>query len=275
MCLLNRIGVDVLPLNAIVDESKLAILRDRFQSDLQRMSKIMSVLAAHVGVKLDVGGEKIFIVDERGQVLDNLIAALLMTELALYANPGRTIVLPVTLPNAFATVAGWHKSPIIFVKNDLRAIMQAATQPDVLLALDGTGQFLFPDFQPAADGLMATTRLLEYLAVRGMKISETTRYLPQSFMAHDRIPAPWEIKGALMRRLNQQYKGENVVTIDGFKIGLTDEEWVHIGPNSDMPYVEISAEAADTERATRLVHEYAEQVRLLIGSIATKEDAEL
>jgi phosphomannomutase len=78
-----------------------------------------------------------------------------------------------------------------------------------------------------------------------------------------------------MRRLNQQYKGENVVTIDGFKIGLTDEEWVHIGPNSDMPYVEISAEAADTERATRLVHEYAEQVRLLIGSIATKEDAEL
>ena len=270
--LLNRIGVDVLPLNAIIDETKLAILRDRFQSDLQRMSKIMSVLAAHVGVKLDVGGEKIFIVDERGQVLDNLTASLLMTELALYANPGRTIVLPVTLPNAFATVAGWHKSPILFTKNDLRAIMQAATQPDVLLALDGTGQFIFPDFLPAADGLMATVRLLEYLAVRGMKISEATRYLPQSYMAHDRILAPWEIKGALIRKLNQQYKGENVVTIDGFKIGLTDQEWVHIGPNPDTPHVEISAEAANSERATQLVHEYAEQVRLLIGSIATKEE---
>jgi mannose-1-phosphate guanylyltransferase / phosphomannomutase len=105
-----------------------------------------------------------------------------------------------------------------------------------------------------------------------MKISEATRYLPQSYMAHDRILAPWEIKGALMRKLNQQYKGENVVTIDGFKIGLTDQEWVHIGPNPDTPHVEISAEAANSERATQLVHEYAEQVRLLIGSIATKEE---
>ncbi len=273
--LFNRIGVEVLPLNAIIDETKLAILRDRFQIDLQRMSKIMGVLAANIGVKLDVGGEKIFVVDERGQVLDNLTASLLLTELALYANPGRAIVLPVTLPNAFATVAGWHNAPVIYAKNDLRELMQSANRQDVLLGLDGSGHFLFPDFLPGADGLMATVRLLEYLAVRGMKISEVTRYLPRSFMAHERVNTPWEVKGALMRRLNQQYKGENVVTIDGFKIHLTPGEWVHLGPNPDTPHMEISAEAGDTERATQLVVEYAGQVRLLIDSIVAKEDSVL
>ncbi len=265
--LLNRIGVEVLPLNAIIDETKLAILRDRFQSDLQRMSKIMDALAANVGVKLDVGGEKIFVVDERGQVLDNLTVSLLLTELALYANPGRTIVLPVTLPDAFATIAAWHKAPVVLVKNDLREIMQAADQPDVLLALDGSGHFIFSDFLPAPDGLMATVRLLEYLAVRGMKISEVTSYLPACAMAHDRIDAPWESKGALMRKLNQQYRGENVVTVDGFKIRLRANEWVHIGPNPDTPHVEISAEAADSERATQLVVEYGGQVREIIQLI--------
>ncbi|MFZ1756589.1 MAG: sugar phosphate nucleotidyltransferase [Caldilineaceae bacterium] len=270
--LLIRIGVDVLPLNAIIDETKLAILRYQFQNDLQRMSKIMGALAAHVGVKLDVGGEKLFVVDERGQVLDNLTASLLMTELALYANPGRAIVLPVTLPNAFATVAAWHDSPVIFARNDFRDIMEAATGPDVLLALDGTGQFLFPDFLPAADGLMATVRLLEYLALRGMKISEVTRYLPHFSLAHDRVPAPWEIKGALMRKLNQQFRGENVVTLDGFKICLKEDEWIHIGPNPDTPYVEISAEAKDAERATELVVEYSGQLRSIIDSIATKSN---
>lgn len=270
--LLVRIGVDVLPLNAIIDETKLAILRDRFQSDLQRMSKIMGVLAANVGVKLDVGGEKIFVVDERGQVLDNLTVSLLMLELALYANPGCTVVLPVTLPNAFAAVAAWHNAEVVYTKNDLRHIMQAAANPDVLLALDGSGQFLFPDFLPAADGLMATVRLLEYLAVRSLKISEVTSYLPRFFMAHDRLAAPWEIKGALMRKLNEQYRGENVITIDGFKIRLTDSEWVHIGPNPDTPHVEISAEAGDSERASQLVVEYAGQMREIIDSIGVSID---
>lgn len=270
--LLVRIGVDVLPLNAIIDETKLAILRDRFQSDLQRMSKIMGVLAANVGVKLDVGGEKIFVVDERGQVLDNLTVSLLMLELALYANPGCTVVLPVTLPNAFAAVAAWHNAEVVYTKNDLRHIMQAAANPDVLLALDGSGQFLFPDFLPAADGLMATVRLLEYLAVRSLKISEVTSYLPRFFMAHDRLAAPWEIKGALMRKLNEQYRGENVITIDGFKIRLTDSEWVHIGPNPDTPHVEISAEAGDSERASQLVVEYAGQMREIIDSIGVSND---
>lgn len=265
--LLIRIGVDVLPLNAIIDESKLAILRDQFQSDLQRMSKIMGALAANVGVKLDVGGEKLFVVDERGQVLDNMTVSLLMTELALYANPGQPIVLPVTLPNAFATVAGWHSAPIVETKGDFRSLMQAAATPNVLLALDGSGQFLFPDFVPAPDGLMATVRLLEWLSVRGMKISEVTRYLPTFSMAFERIPAPWEIKGGLMRRLNQLFRGENVNTIDGMKITLNSSEWVHIGLNPDTPNLELRAEADNTERATQLVAEYADQIRGIIDSM--------
>jgi len=270
--LLNRIGVEVLPLNAIVDETKLAILRDRFQQDLRRMSKIMGALGVNVGVRLDVGGEKIFVVDERGQVLDNLTASLLMTELTLYAHPGQTIVLPATLPDAFATVAAWHAARVIYVKNDFSELMNAANQPDILLALDGSGQFIFPDFMPAPDGLMATVRLLEYLAVRGMKISEVTSYLPPFFLAHDRIDAPWDVKGALMRKLNQEYVGENVVTIDGFKIRLAANEWVHINPNPDTPFVDISAEAADTVRATELVVEYANQVRAIIECIGKQCD---
>lgn len=265
--LLIRIGVDVLPLNAIIDESKLAILRDQFQSDLQRMSKIMGALAANVGVKLDVGGEKLFVVDERGQVLDNMTVSLLMTELALYANPGQSIVLPVNLPNAFATVAGWHNAPIVETKGDFRSLMQAAATPNVLLALDGSGQFLFPDFLPAPDGLMATVRLLEWLSVRGMKISEVTRYLPTFSMAFERLPAPWEIKGGLMRRLNQLFRGENVNTIDGMKITLNSAEWVHIALNPDTPNLELRAEADNTERATQLVVEYADQIRAIIDSM--------
>lgn len=263
--ILNKLDVDYLPFNALMDETKLAVLRDQFRSQLQRIAKIMGVLDASVGVKLDVGGEKIFLIDENGRVLDDLTAALLMLELALYANPGARIALPVTLPNGFEKIAQWHGSEIVSTKNDLRDLMRAAT-PDVLLATDGAGNFIFPDFQPAADGLLATVRLLEYLAVRQLPVSEIVAYLPKFSMAHDRIECPWEVKGTVMRLLNQRFQGDRVITIDGLKILLDAGEWVHIGPNPERPLFELRAEANDPERATGLVKEYGDHLKEMIAA---------
>ena len=253
--ILNRLDVDYLPLNG----PKLGALRDQFRHQLQHMAKIMGVLDAGVGVKLDVGGERVFLIDERGAVLDDLTAALLLLELAMYANPGAKVVLPAVLPRAFETVVNRYGGQIVYTQNDLRDLMRAASE-DVLFATDGAGHFIFPDLQPVSDGLLATVRLLEYLGLRQAAVSEIVAGLPMFFMAHHRVDCPWETKGTVMRLLNQSYQGDGVVTIDGLKIHLGAEEWVHIGPNPERPLFEIRAEAGDPERATALVKEHGDQL---------------
>ncbi len=262
--ILNRLDVDYLPLNALIDETKLALLRHQFRHQLQHVAKIISVLDAGVGVKLDVGGERVFLIDESGAVLDDLTAALLLLELAMYANPGAKVALPVVVPRAFETVVNRHGGQIVSTQNDLRDLMRAATD-DVLFATDGAGHFIFPDLQPAADGLLATVRLLEYLGVRQMPISEIVADLPMFFMAHHRVDCPWEAKGTVMRLLNQSYQGDGVITIDGLKIHLDSGEWVHIGPNPEQPLFEIRAEAGDPERATALVKEYGDRLQKMVA----------
>ena len=253
--ILNSLEVDYLPLNG----PKLGALRDQFRHQLQHMAKIMGVLDAGVGVKLDVDGERVFLIDERGVVLDDLTAALLLLELTMYANPGAKVALPAVLPRAFETVVDRYDGQIVFTQNELRDLMRAA-DGDVLFATDGAGHFIFPDLQPISDGLLATVRLLEYLGLRQAAVSEIVAYLPHFFMAHHRVDCPWEAKGTVMRLLNQSYQGDGVVTIDGLKIHLGAEEWVHIGPNPEQPLFEIRAEAADSERATALVKEYGDQL---------------
>ena len=253
--ILNRLDVDYLPLNG----PKLGALRDQFRHQLQHMAKIMGVLDAEVGVKLDVGGERVFLIDERGAVLDDLTAALLLLELAMYANPGAKVALPAVLPRAFETVVNRHGGQIVYTQNDLRELMRAAAE-DVLFATDGAGHFIFPDLHPVSDGLLATVRLLEYLGLRQAAVSEIVADLPMFFMAHHRVDCPWEAKGTVMRLLNQSYHGDGVVTIDGLKIHLGAEEWVHIGPNPERPLFEIRAEAGDPERATALVKEHGDQL---------------
>ena len=179
--ILNRLDVDYLPLNG----PKMEALRDQFRHQLQHMAKIMGVLDAGVGVKLDVGGERIFLIDERGAVLDDLTAALLLLELAMYANPGAKVALPAVLPHAFEAVVKRYGGQVVFTQNDLRDLMRAATD-EMLFATDGAGHFIFPDLQPVSDGLLATVRLLEYLGLRQAAVSEIVADLPIFFMAHHR-----------------------------------------------------------------------------------------
>lgn len=258
--ILNTLGVDVLPLNARMDESKLAMLQSEFKENQERMSKIVRALDADLGVQFDVGGEKIFLVDEKGTVINDITAAALMSELALYANPGRKIAAMVTLPNAFNTIADWHGAELVRIGNNMHQFMRKAQESGILLAIDGTGNYIFPDFHPTVDGMMATARLLEYMAKRKLPLSQVIKYLPEIHMARKSVHCPWDDKGAVMRQLNERFKNYHVESIDGVKVYFERGEWVHFAPNPDKPQFELLAEAATDERVTVLIDKYAEEI---------------
>jgi mannose-1-phosphate guanylyltransferase / phosphomannomutase len=259
--ILSKLGVDVVPLNARMDESKLAMLQDEFAANQERIAKIVRALGADVGIQFDVGGEKLFIIDEQGCLLSHISAAVLMTELALAANPGRSVAALATLPNALETIAGWHGGRVLRISNNMQHIMLAPEESNLLLAVDGAGNFIMPDFHPAVDGMMAAVRLLEYLVQRQLPISQIMRYLPTIHLARQSVACPWEAKGKLMRLLNKHYKNYQVENIDGLKIHLNPEEWVHLTPNPDKPFFEVVSEAASDARAQALAAEYGEQLQ--------------
>jgi mannose-1-phosphate guanylyltransferase/phosphomannomutase len=259
--ILTKLGIDVVPLNARMDETKLAMLQAEFSANQQRAAQIVCALGAHAGIQFDVGGEKLFLIDDTGKVLDNITAAVLMSELALHANPGRTVAVPVTLPHALETVAGWHNGRILRISNSAQHIMLNPEESNLLLAVDGSGNYIFPDFHPAVDGLMAAVRLLEYMVHRGLPLSEVVSYLPSIFMARASVPCAWEAKGRLMRKLNQQFKDQMVENVDGLKVHLDASEWVFFTPSPDKPFFDIVVEGASAERAEALVAQYTRQLQ--------------
>lgn len=264
--ILTQLNVDLVPLNARMDENKLAMLEDEFVNNRQRMAQIVGAVGADLGIQFDVGGEKIFIVDDKGRALNGEMGAALMMELALYAYPGRSIAVPVTMPNAFDAIARWHDAGLIRIRKNLRSLMSVAQHAGILLVIDGHGNFIFPDFQPAVDGMMASVRLLEFLAIRDLRMSEVVDYLPPAHIVKERVPCPWGSKGKVMRLLNENHSGSHVDKIDGLKIHLDNDEWVHILPNPDTPLFVITAEAGDTDRAAEVAAEYRREIESFIES---------
>jgi mannose-1-phosphate guanylyltransferase/phosphomannomutase len=125
---------------------------------------------------------------------------------------------------------------------------------------DALGGFIFPRFQPAFDGMAATLKILEMMASQGVRLHQLIRSVPERFLLRDQIPCPWESKGAVMRTLIEETKGENVELIDGIKV-LFGKEWVLLYPDQDKPYFHIVVEGEAQPDAEALLHRFREKVK--------------
>ena len=143
--------------------------------------------------------------------------------------------------------------------------MEMSARDNVVMATDGMGSFVFPQFQPVIDGLMAVSKLLEFLATQRTSLADVVASLPPFHVSHRSVGCPWEAKGTVMRLLNQQYKDHRTELIDGIKIFLGDGEWVLVFPDPDYPSFHIHAEAKTDAEAAEIVEQYAQIVEELQG----------
>lgn len=255
--LLGQLNCRVVALNAAVDETKMSIPPQVFQNSLQQLAKICGVLEAGLGVRLDVGGERIFVVDDRGAIVPATLLAAAIATMALRAHGGGTIAVPVSMPNVFETIAAELGGQVLRTKVNIQALMAAANRPDVILASDGNGSFIWPAFQPVVDGMMTQAKLLEFRTTQSISLSQALAQVPHFHMAQGDVNCPWETKGAVMRLLNQQYRDRLGEQIDGIRIGLAEGEWVLMLPDPDQPIFHVIAQARSDQQSKELVGKYS------------------
>jgi len=255
----DRLGCELVVLNASPDESRLARSYEEVAKDLTRLATITSSLGANLGIHIDPGGENISVVDDRGRVVDGTKMLAAMTSLFLRHYRGGTVAAPVTAPNALQYIAQRYEGHIQHTKVLRHAMMTAATREGVVLVGDGAGGFVMPILHPAFDGMLAIAKLLELLAVFHTRLSDVVDDLPPYYMSTTRVTCPWEYKGKVMRILSEQYRERRAKPIDGIKIEL-GKEWVLVLPDADRPLFHIVAESVSNDQAQALAEKYARVV---------------
>jgi len=260
---LDRLGVRAVTLNSTIEERKVTIPEQEFELGLQQLARICAPLEADMALRFDVGGEKIFLIDERGRVLPGTTALAALAMLALKTHKGGAIAVPVTQSCIFERIASYHGGQVVRTKADPSTLMAAATRDEVILAGDGTGNFIIPEFQPAIDGIIAFAKLLEYLAIHRMKLSEAVAQVPPYHTASRNVDCPWDAKGKVMRLLNERYKESKTKQVDGIKIELGECDWALVLPDPDRPLCRVYCEGASPDRAQELVEEYSHVVEEL------------
>jgi mannose-1-phosphate guanylyltransferase/phosphomannomutase len=256
----NELGCAVVALNERMDPNKMAVPNEAFQLGIDQLAAITAAVKADLGLRIDVAGERVWLVDNRGQRLPGTTSAAALAELTLRASDHstpRALAVMVNQPHLFDEIAARHGAQIRRTKIDSQDLMAAAAQPEVILAASGAGEFIVPAFHRLIDALFPIAKMLEYLARQNTTLADVIATLPPYCITQKQVPCPWDQKGAVMRLLNEQYKDRISDQIDGVKIRLDEREWVLIVPESDAPTFTIYVEAATPENATALAEHYA------------------
>ncbi|HRU38541.1 MAG TPA: sugar phosphate nucleotidyltransferase, partial [Candidatus Goldiibacteriota bacterium] len=124
--ILGELNCEVIALNAYTDERHLTRTGEKFRESLEKISEMVKTLKADAGIMIDAGGQKIFVVDDKGRVLEEDDGLLMMMTLFLGANKGATVAVPVSVTAAAEKAAKAAGGSVIRTGTSYRAMMTAA-----------------------------------------------------------------------------------------------------------------------------------------------------
>ncbi|MFN2521809.1 MAG: sugar phosphate nucleotidyltransferase [Mycobacteriales bacterium] len=259
--LLGRIGVDVLTDNARLSETSTTETLAEHLRDLERLGELVSSSRADFGVRFDHVAERIAIVDERGELIHDDRALLVLLDLvAAERGRGGRIALPVTTTRVAEQVTRFHGSDITWTSTSPDDLSRAAGMPGVVFAGDGRGGFVLPELSTAVDGIAAFVRLLGLVARTKLTLSQIDARIPNAHVVRRSVPTPWSVKGAVMRCVVEAAGDREVDTTDGVRVVESDGRWVLVLPDPAEAVTHVWAEGPDAAAASDLLGRWSEVV---------------
>src|SRR5450755_3383119 len=255
--LLGRIGVDVLTINNRLDEVSPTESVAQQRAGLQRLSEVVSSSRASFGVRFDPVGERIRIVDEKGEVVSDERALLVVLDLVAAERKTGRVALPVTTTRVAEQVCRFHGVEVNWTPTSMGALTEAAAEDDVIFAADGRGGFVVPEFTRTVDGIATFARLIGLVARTRLTLSQIDARIPDAHLLRRSMPTPWAAKGSVMRTVVEAAGAREVDTTDGVRVVEPDRGWILVLPDPADAVTHLWAEGADADTAQLLLDEWA------------------
>lgn len=268
---LQEMNCTVIPLNASPAEVRMEQDDPTFRDHLNEIGVITAAVKAKLGVFVDSPGERCFLVDETGAVLEHRDAFAVLTELALGSRPGM-VLGPASSSLEFSMIAEELGGRFVPTKITPGAVLRAAQHADTVIASDGGGGYCWPDFAVSFDAMFTAVRVLELLAKSGTSVGALRARVPA--VAHRSAVefCPWEVKGRVMRTMMERHLKDRVDLTDGVKV-FVEGGWVLVVPDADRPEYHVIASTLDPALSDRLVEEYSHLVRSVVSEAAPQMEA--
>jgi len=262
--ILSSFDCQVVALNAHLDPKRLTRDKYEFEYSMKQLAHIVTSLKYDLGCLIDGGGERLFLVNENGAMLDSDRLLTVVTDMFLQTHANvEGIAVPITSSGEIDIIAARHGVKVLKTRNSHLAMMEAASNKSVRFIGGTKGGFIFSDFFFATDAMYSLAKLLEMMAKADKRLGIFDAEIPRLNNARRAVNCSWEHKGKVMRHIMADTEGKRRDLVDGIKVYFENRAEglsVLLIPDKERPLFHISAEAEDQQTADRLVHHYEQKV---------------
>lgn len=235
--------------------------------NLRALSDAVRDRRADVGLANDGDADRIGIVDEQGEFVNQLqVYALLLLYLLEVRGWRGPVVRSITTTVMADKLAARYGLEVIRTPVGFKYVGPAMIEKDAIIGGEESGGFGFRGHIPERDGIIAGLFILDLMVQTGKKPSELIDYLYSLVGPHfyDRIDAafPAEQKDAIIARVRDNIPhtlaGMKVVgldTRDGFKMDLEDGGWALIRFSGTEPILRVYCETTRADKVQDLLSE--------------------
>ncbi len=207
------------------------------------------------GIGLDGDGDRIGVIDEKGDIIWGDVLLAVYAEAVLQANPGAKIIFEVKCSKGLIErIQALGGTPIMYRTGHslIKAKMKQESAP---LAGEMSGHMFFADrYYGYDDAIYACLRLLETLG-RGRRLSGITSAFPRYYSTPEiRVAATDEAKFKVVDRIKEQFRQKyEIIDIDGVRVDFGDG-WGLIRASNTQPVLVVRCEAKTEARLAEILN---------------------
>ena len=218
---------------------------------------------ADVGIVVDPDVDRLALIDENGEMFGEEYTLVAVADYLLRHRKG-VAISNLSSSRALRDVARNLDSEYFASAVGEVNVVTLMKEKDAVIGGEGNGGIIYPDLHYGRDSLVGVALFLTHLAKENKTVSELRATYPAYYMGKKKIELTPEIDvDALLVKMQEEYKNEEISTIDGVKIDFP-ENWVHLRKSNTEPIIRIYTEAFSQQEADELADKMIEKIKSLI-----------
>ena len=212
-----------------------------------------------MGIVVDPDVDRLAFICEDGEMFGEEYTLVSVADYVLENTPGNT-VSNLSSTRALRDVTQKHGGTYSASAVGEVNVTTKMKEVGAVIGGEGNGGVIYPASHYGRDALVGIGLFLSSLAHKGCKVSELRKQFPEYFIAKNRIDLTADTDvDAILVKVKELYKNEQVNDIDGVKIDFADK-WVHLRKSNTEPIIRVYSEAATMEAADALGKEIMQVV---------------
>lgn len=231
--------------------------------NLTEISARVVASACDLGFVVDPDVDRLAIISEEGNMFGEEFTLVAVADYILQHQTGNTVSNLSSTKALKELTENYGSQYFASAVGEVNVVEMMKAQ-NAIIGGEGNGGIIYPELHYGRDALVGIALFLTYLAKTKLKCSALRAKYPSYYISKNKITLPKGIDvDQILKAVQEIYKHEDIITIDGVKINFTNE-WVHLRKSNTEPIIRIYAESDTKEMADLLASRIINEIQNLI-----------